>query len=410
MTAAVAPALADCPHCGTLQRRPDDPQATTLACVTCHTVLERTAGRSLEAALACSGAAFLLLFPANLGWFLNTSVAGVSRTSWLVSSPIAMLQDGWPALALAIFLFAVALPFVRFGLLTWVLAMLKLGRRPGGLGRAFRYANALQVWAMPDVFLLGLLVAFARLKASIAVELGVGAYAFIAVGVLALLTRASLDKAAVWRAIAADRAPSHGGSGLVCTACEQVLPVAYAHCGCPRCGALVRVRRPEAVGRAAALSLAALLFYIPANLLPLATLPIGVTPTRYTVLQGVIDLLQAHLLGLALLVFTASFAIPIVKLLGLSWCVGSVVRRSDRRLRAKTRMFQVVEEIGRWSMVDPFVIACFVPVMQYNTLIYGRAEAAAPPFAAVVILTMLATRCFDPRLMWDAARHRRSPA
>jgi len=79
----------------------------------------------------------------------------------------------------------------------------------------------------------------------------------------------------------------------------------------------------------------------------------------------------------------------------------------------KTRVYKIVEEIGRWSMVDPFVIACFVPVMQYNNFIYGRAEPAAPAFAAVVILTMIAARTFDPRLMWDAAGQRafsRSPA
>jgi paraquat-inducible protein A len=76
----------------------------------------------------------------------------------------------------------------------------------------------------------------------------------------------------------------------------------------------------------------------------------------------------------------------------------------------KTRVYRVVEEIGRWSMVDPFVIACFVPVMQFNTFIYGRAEAAAPAFAGVVILTMIAARMFDPRLMWDVGLRPRALA
>ena len=123
-------------------------------------------------------------------------------------------------------------------------------------------------------------------------------------------------------------------------------------------------------------------------------------------LEGVLDLANAKLPGLALIVFTASFAIPIAKLAGLSWCVGSVLRRSDTHLRAKTRAYRFVEEIGRWSMVDPFVIACFVPVTQYNSLLYGRAELAAPFFTGVVILTMIAADQFDPRLMWDAARRR----
>ncbi len=364
-------------------------------------------------ALSCAASAFLLLFPANLAPFLTTSIVGVSRQSVLASSAMAMQKDGWPLLGLVIFLFVVAFPFVRFGLLSAVLGALQLGRRPPWLGRAFRYANLLQTWAMPDVFLLGLIVAYARLKSSISVEVGLGAISFIAVGVLALLTRAALDKGAVWAAILAQpEVDGRDGTVLTCTSCDWLAPAHQAGDACPRCASTLHARKPEAIGRASALTLAGLLFYLPANLLPLATLPIGITPTRYTVLQGVIDLGQAHLWSLALLVFCASFAIPLFKLAGMGWCIASVLRRSDRRLRSKTRVYHLVEEIGRWSMVDPFVIACFVPVMQYNELIYGRAEAAATPFTMVVLMTMLATRCFDPRLMWDAARRVRgaSPA
>ncbi len=119
-----------------------------------------------------------------------------------------------------------------------------------------------------------------------------------------------------------------------------------------------------------------------------------------------IELAQAGLWDLALLVFSASFLIPFLKLAGLGWCLWSVWRRSDRRLVAKTRAYRVVEEIGRWSMVDPFVIGVFVPVMTYNRLITGRAEAAVVPFTAVVILTIISAKTFDPRLMWDAGRGR----
>ena len=388
---------------------PQAPRAAVVSCITCRSLLQQTHGRSLTAALACAAAVLLLLIPANLAPFLTTSVLGVSRQSVLASSAMAMQRDGWPLLAIFIFLFVVVAPFARFGLLTLVLGALQFDRRPAWIGRAFRYANLLQTWAMPDVFLLGLAVAYARLKASISVEVGVGAMCFIAVGVLALLTRATLDKGAAWRAILPQAQPVQDAEGLItCTSCDWLAPAQAAGEPCPRCAAKLYARKPEAVGRATALTLAALLFYLPANLLPLATLPIGLTPTRYTVLQGVIDLGQAHLWGLALLVLCASFAIPFLKLAGMGWCLYSVWRGSSQRLRAKTRLFHLVEEIGRWSMVDPFVIACFVPVMQYNALIYGRAEPAATPFAMVVVMTMLATRCFDPRLMWDAAGRRRA--
>jgi paraquat-inducible protein A len=371
--------------------------------------LDRTTAKSLVLALACASSVFLLLIPANLMPFLTTSVLGVSRHSLLASSARAMWTDGWALLALMIGLFVVVLPFVRFALLTAVLGAVQFARRPSWLGPAFRWANGLQQWAMPDVFLLGLWVAYARLSATISVEVGVGAWCFIAAAILSLVTRATLDRAAVWRRIAPDGAAPASGDVCSCLACDFIVSAAEEGRRCPRCGDKIHAREQDAVGRTIALTLAGVLLYIPANILPIATLPIGLHPTRYNVLQGVIDLGQAGLFGLALLVFCASFAIPMLKLAGIAYCLASVLRRSSRRLVLKTRIYRVVEEIGRWSMVDPFVIACFVPVMQYNAVIYGRAESAAPAFASVVVVTMIAARAFDPRLMWDAALRARGP-
>lgn len=393
-----------CPDCGTRQRLPDCGARAVVRCVSCSGTLERTHGRSVRAALAMSAATLLLLIPANLSLFLRTDALGVSRSSHLGSAAGAMLTDGLPLLAAIVFLFVVLFPIARFALLTVVLGMLALGRRPRWLGRLFRYADKLQTWAMPDVFLLGLAVAYARLADSIAVKVGAGALCFIAAGVLALIVRATLDKSAVWEMIAPDRAPEPIDQALECTACDLLVAPHRDGQPCPRCAAFVRRRKPEAMSRTIALTLAALLLYIPANIYPLATLPINYQPTTYTVLQGVIELARAGLWDLAILVFSASFLIPFLKLIGIGWCVLSVLRRSSRHLVLKTRTYRVVEEIGRWSMVDPFVIGAFVPVMNYNALIYGRAEAASVPFTLVVVLTIVSARTFDPRLMWDAAR------
>jgi len=390
-----------CPDCGALQSLSE--RVALARCEDCGSELNRTTGRSLSAALACAATVLLLLIPANLLPFLTTSVLGVSRQSRLISSATAMWSDGWPLLGIVIGLFVVVLPLVRFGLLTAVLGALQLSRQPPWLGRAFRWANGFQQWAMPDVFLLGLWVAYARLSATINVDVGSGALCFIAAAVLSLFTRATLDKREVWLRIGADREPVPGEESISCLACDLLVPAVEEGRPCPRCGQKLEAREPEGVARAIALTLAGAILYIPANLYAIATLPIGLHPTKYTVLEGVKDLAQARLIGLALLVFCASFAIPFLKLAGLSYCLMSVMRRSSRRLVFKTRVYKVVEEIGRWSMVDPFVIACFVPVMQYNAVIYGRAEPAAPFFTAVVVLTMVAARAFDPRLMWDAA-------
>jgi paraquat-inducible protein A len=387
-----------------LQSLPAERGASSISCYVCHSALERSLGRSITAALACASASLLLLFPANLMLFMSTSALGVSRHSVLGSGALAVWADDLPWLAMAIGLFVVVFPVARFALLTAVLGALRKGVRRAWIGPAFRWANELETWAMMDVFLLGLWVAYARLSATINVQLGPGAYCFIAVGVLSLLTRATLDRAAVWRRIRPDTPLPPGSGACSCKACDHVAPLRMVGAPCPRCGATLATRKPDSIGRTLALTAAGLLLYIPANLFPIATLPIGLHPTQYNILQGVVDLAKAGLFGLAALVFCASFAIPFLKLAGIGYCLLSVLRRSRRRLVLKTRIYGLVEEIGRWSMVDPFVIACFVPVMRYNDFIYARAEPAAPAFAGVVILTMFAARTFDPRLMWDVGR------
>jgi paraquat-inducible protein A len=355
--------------------------------------------------LACSAAILLLLIPAWTAPFLSASALGATRTSYLPMSVSVVWRDGSPFLALFVFLFVLAFPVVRFGTLTAVLLALRLGRRPAWLVQAFRICNALQVWAMLDVYLLGLTVAYFRLRSSLEVTLGAGAICFVIAGILSMVARATLDRAQIWRSISPDRR-SIPADSMVCLSCELLVPRSLEASICPRCHAVVTARKANSYARSIALLLASGLMYLPANIYPIATIPIDLTPTSYTVLGGVIDLVRSHLIGLAALVFSASFTIPLLKMLGLAWCASSALCGSCRFLVAKTRVYRLVEEIGRWSMVDPLTIACFVPVMQFNALIDAHAEPAVVPFSAVVILTTLAVQLFDPRRMWDAAEKR----
>ena len=373
-------------------------------CTVCDTELERRTGRSLDVAFALSLATFLLLIPANALPILTASVFGARRQSYLISGATAMWKLDWPALGTVIALVIIILPLIRFGLLSFVLASLRFRWKVPYLGRMFLVTTWLKMWAMPDVLLLALWVAYSRLSATVTTTLEPGAFCLIAAGLCALLTRATLDRQDVWRELPIIPAVAHPSPDLECHSCELVLPQDYLGRACPRCGSRVRRRIRGSIEIAIALTAAGILLYIPANIFPIATIPIGLHPQSYNVLGGVIDLLDAHLIGLALLVFTASFAIPLFKLVGLSWCLISVFRRSKRRLRAKTRVYRVIEEIGRWSMVDPLVIALFVPVTRFNNVISSSAGPAAPFFTAVVVLTMISALCFDPRLMWDASR------
>jgi paraquat-inducible protein A len=396
----------ECRNCGLLQIQPPVERRDIVSCSRCLTQLEHSAGKSLDATLACSLAIMLLLIPAWTAPFINATALGATRTSFLPMSVTVVWRDGSPLLALTVCLFVLAFPVIRFGAMTAVLLAVRLGLRPPWLAPAFRICNALQVWAMLDVFLLGLMVAFFRLRSSLVVSLAPGAICFILAGLLSLVARATLDKAQVWRFIGPDRS-SIRAPCMVCLSCELVIPRADEPKICPRCHAGIAARKKNPYSRSMALLLAAGLMYLPANIFPIATIPIDLRPTAYTVLGGVIDLVRSHLLGLAALVFTASFTIPLLKMLGLAWCASSAMCGSKRFLVGKTRVFRVVEEIGRWSMVDPLTIACFVPVLQFNALIDGHAEPAVVPFSAVVILTTLAVQLFDPRKMWDVAGQNR---
>jgi paraquat-inducible protein A len=394
----------DCPNCGLIQNGPDCRRNERTFCCRCKTPFAHRTWKSLDATLACSMAILVLLAPAFGASFLTTEAFGAGLTSVLPMSSQYLWREGWPLLSIAVFLVVLLLPVVRFGALGAVVLALRYGVRPRWLGGCFRVANALQTWAMLDVFLLGLAVAYARLRASLIVNIDTGALCFIVAALLTLVARAALDEADVWRRIAPDSALPPGTPSVMCISCHLLLRSECDDTRCPRCTAVVHRRRTESVQRTLALLSAAMLLYLPANYFPIATIPIDLVPTSYTVIGGVVDLAKSHLVGLALLVFCASFTIPLLKMLGLSWCVLSVMRRSDKRLVAKTRVYRIIEEIGRWSMVDPLTIACFVPVLHFNALLDGRAEPAATPFAAVVILTTFAVKTFDPRLMWDAAR------
>jgi paraquat-inducible protein A len=165
----------------------------------------------------------------------------------------------------------------------------------------------------------------------------------------------------------------------------------------------VHARKPDSILRTAALCIAAFVLYIPANVYPMSTdVQLGeLVPHR--IVDGIRELYQAGLWPLGILIFCTSIAIPFLKLTALGWFLLSIRSRSRGRLRFKTRLYRLIDEIGRWSSTDVFTIAVFLPVLQFGGILSTRTATGAPAFLAVVVLTMLAARTFDPRLMWDAA-------
>jgi len=170
---------------------------------------------------------------------------------------------------------------------------------------------------------------------------------------------------------------------------------------CPRCGSALHARKPGALGRTWALLIAAFILYIPANVLPVSTVVYLGHGEPDTILSGVKALFESGDAPVAMLLFFASVAVPLLKLFVLSWLALTVQFRSLWRPKDRTVIYRLVETIGRWSMLDIFVISILVALVQLEALATIHAGPGAIAFCAVVVVTMFAAESFDPRLMWD---------
>lgn len=171
---------------------------------------------------------------------------------------------------------------------------------------------------------------------------------------------------------------------------------------CPRCGTRMHQRKPDSLARAWALVIAAIVFYIPANVMPISVTTALGTAEGDTIMSGVIYFIQSGSWPIALVIFVASIFVPILKMLILLFLLVSVQMKSKWRPMDRTRLYRIIEAIGRWSMVDIFVITIMAALIKMGALADFEAGPGAVYFAAVVVLTILAAMSFDPRLIWDS--------
>ncbi|MCI9878118.1 MULTISPECIES: paraquat-inducible protein A [Pseudomonas] len=190
---------------------------------------------------------------------------------------------------------------------------------------------------------------------------------------------------------------------LVCTECHELnkQEADVDEQSCTRCGAQVHARRPNSLTRTWALLITAAIIYIPANVLPIMTVSSLGQGEPSTIMSGVIELVQHGMIPIASVVFIASILVPTFKLVGIALLLFSVQRRQPLSARQRIWMYRFIEFIGRWSMLDIFVIAILVAVVNFGRIASVEANLGAVAFATVVILTMLAAVTFDPRLIWD---------
>lgn len=401
--------LISCHECGLLHRLQELTPGTSARCTRCGAGLYRARANGIERSLVLTFAAFILFVLANSFPFMSFSVEGREQVSTLISGVLILYDNGLWSLAVVVFLASVALPVLKLTMMTYVLLPLYLGRQPPHGALVFRWAEFSRPWAMMEVFLLGVLVAHVKLGDLGTLTLGVSVFAFGALILMIVAAEAVLDPHEVWQRLALEdpqdlHMPGPGDILVGCHACDLVNPVPahdHGHHDCARCGAALHVRKTDSIARTWALVITAFILYIPANAYPIMTVISFGKGSPDTILSGVIHLMEAGLWPLALLVFVASVAVPMLKLIGLSFLLVSVQKGSVWRLKDKTVLYRIIEAVGRWSMIDIFMISILVALVNLGSVATIEPGVGAISFAAVVIITMIASMMFDPRLMWD---------
>jgi len=192
-------------------------------------------------------------------------------------------------------------------------------------------------------------------------------------------------------------------TGLItCQICESLCHFQVNDAHCQVCDAPLRIRNNAAFGKSVAYLIAATILYIPANLLPVMHTETIFGPEDDTIMSGVVLLFASGSWPLGLLVFFASVMVPLLKLFSMSFLLWTSWRRSKSHPLQRSQLFRIVETVGRWSMLDIYVVTVLVALVQFQSLASVYPGEGAFAFATVVVLTMLSALNFDSRLIWDA--------
>lgn len=412
------PQLRECPGCGLFQIVPAMAANMRSDCERCGTPLRATRADPTGHCLALTFASLVLFAVLWLSMLMKVSTAGIVHETTILSGPAELVRHGlWP-LAIAVSFTTALAPLIKFAGTIYVLIGLRMRTLPPNLRGIFLISRRVGTWAMLEVLLLGVFVAYTKLGDLVTIELGPAVYALGLLTVVIVWAELALDPQAVWEEIER-RGQTHapmpplapleyrpGAAG--CENCKLVCVPAEHDGRCPRCGARVHERKPDAIGRTLALALAGAVLYIPANIYPVLTVIQLGSGSPSTIMGGVEELVSSKMYPLALLVFFASVLVPLFKLISLIGMISvtslpGTAETAGVFLRKRTQLYFIVAWIGRWSMVDIFMESLLGALVQFGRAVTIDPGIGALAFCAVVIVTIFAAEAFDPRLMWDAA-------
>ena len=419
--AAPPPELRECPGCGRFQFVPPLAKGMIATCERCPTTLRRASVHSHDVSIALNLAALVLLLILCSTTLMSVQTAGIELHAGLFSGPIELTRRGMASVAAVVVFVTVIAPFAKLVGTLYVLIRMQQPQPPRHLRQVFAWVERLTPWSMLEVFVLGVFVAYVKLGDLVKITLDHGVYALLVLTFVLSWADGALHRASVWARLGGPKeAAPVPESALVarraigCETCGLVSVPVHGHAGhpaCPRCDSALHVRKPNSIARTWALLIAASVMYVPANYFPVLTVVQLGAGSPSTILGGVEELVSSRMYPLAALVFFASIAVPMLKLVGLSTLLIATQTGNARWLAERTRLYAIICWIGRWSMIDIFMEALLGALVRFGNVVTIEPGFGAVAFCSVVILTILAAESFDPRLMWDTAEDpQRAPA
>ncbi|MBO9490164.1 paraquat-inducible protein A [Endozoicomonas sp. G2_1] len=344
-------------------------------CPRCDLKLTSYHQYAIDIIIACALTALIFLAAAIPFNFLGFNARGQEQSMDLLLSVSTLIEHDFFLLALLQLLAIFAIPLiVLLGLLYLLLPLKLFNKPPAASAKVFNVVNALIPWSMAEIFLIGTLVSLVKLTAMADIQFGISFYAYVLFALFMTITLAYVDNHQLKQAL----------------------------------GLNTKAKPPSqhSIQHTWALLITALILYIPASFLPIMNTRLLGQDDPNTIMGGVVTLWQHGDYPIAMVIFIASVFIPIAKLAILIWLNITVQKGHDTLHKERIVLYRITEFIGRWSMIDVFVVAILVSLIQLGNTMSIYPGPAALAFSGVVITTMLAANTFDSTLIWSNSHNK----
>ena len=398
-----------CSHCDLVIELTDVAIGHKATCPRCGTTLFKNQNNMKFRAAMYAFCSLIMLVVACGFVFIDINLVGNINGVSVLDIPKTLFFDRYSYISALFVLFVLVFPLLNLSIIVLLCCKIKLTKyRKRDLLIVY---EKFQHWCMPEIFLTGILVSFVKLMSYGSLGVTGTFWAFCLFVFFYIKALVIFTPGKIWNEIHRNnftlKPLQVGKTGIyqnikLCSCCHAMVPTEYAKC--PRCKQKSQLRGRDKIQWTIALLVTSLIIYIPANLFGIMITEVFGSPSSSTIMDGVIYMWQAGDVPVALIIFAASVVIPILKIISLSllcYFALAVKHKKKRNCLKMKKLYNAVEFIGKWSMIDIFVVSVVCSLVTNQQMMGVYPDIGVSFFATVVIITMIASQKFDPRLLWD---------